>query len=339
MEEENKNENKIFSKKKKTPENIEIKEIRLEKMSPGFNLVSLKARHRLNELKNIFSRSEYKEYIRKCKNMYSISSIMNKKYSISDLYLREKYDINDIVSVFNKIDSKLDFKKIKVARVKKDKINKDIKQKSKTAINFFIKNNSNLEKFKFNNNLINFYRNKEENKSLSFNNNNKMNYTSYDVKNNFSNIINDEIAINNKMSKTNYENRNNKSKIANYKNQYSLIKLKNNYFGDINKIKDFNNNDYPNIFSRNKNAKDNNIYKSENKNYIKLSKLNRNNSDFSGIYNMESKQMPFSCKNNCFNITKFGAIIYNCSMLRNKSIVNFIPNYYNLPIMYKNINN
>ena len=332
---------KNISKKKKSPnKNVEIKEIRLEKMSPGFNLVSLKARHRLNELKKIFSRSEYKDYIRKCKNMYSISSIMNNKYSIADLYLREKYDINDIVSVFNKIDSKLESQKIKVTRIKKDKVKNIIKEKSKTSINFF-KNNSNFQIFKSNSNiLLRPHGNNEENSSLFLNNNNnKMNYTSYDAKNNFSNFNCNDTTINNQMSKTTYNNRNKKSNILNYKTNYSLRNVKNNFLSDINKNnKEFSNTAYPTLFSKYKENKiiiNNN--KKDNNSKIKLSKLNRSNSDFSSIFNMEAKQYPLSCKNNCFNITKFGAIIYNHSMFRNKNIVNFVPKNYNLPLMYKNI--
>ena len=273
--------------------------------------------------------------------MYSISSVMNNKYSISDLYQREKYDINDIVSVFNKIDSKLDSQKIKVTRIKKDNSKNILKGKSKTSINFF-KNNSNFETFKSNSNiLLKAQGNNEDNSSLFLNNNNKkMNFTSYEAKsNNLSNFNFNETSINNQMSKTNYNShRNKKSNILNYKTNYSLRNVKNNFFSDINKNKEFSNTAYPTLFSKYKENKviiNNN--KKENKNKIKLSKLNRSNSDFSGIFNMESKQYPLSCKNNCFNITKFGAIIYNHSMFRNKNIVNFVPNNCNLPLMYKNI--
>ena len=167
-----------------------------------------------------------------------------------------------------------------------------------------------------------------------------MNFTSYEAKsNNLSNFNFNETSINNQMSKTNYNShRNKKSNILNYKTNYSLRNVKNNFFSDINKNKEFSNTAYPTLFSKYKENKviiNNN--KKENKNKIKLSKLNRSNSDFSGIFNMESKQYPLSCKNNCFNITKFGAIIYNHSMFRNKNIVNFVPNNCNLPLMYKNI--
>ena len=53
MEEENKINAKISKNRGASNKNIEVKEIRLEKMSPGFNLVSLKARHRLNIFKKI----------------------------------------------------------------------------------------------------------------------------------------------------------------------------------------------------------------------------------------------------------------------------------------------
>ena len=319
------NDKNDIKSKKINDKNLEIKEIRLEKMSPGFNLVSLKARHRLNELKNLFTKAEYREYIRKCKNMYSISSSMNNKYSISDLYHREKYDINDIVSVYNKIDNKLDSKKIKLTRIKKDKA------KNKTSINFF-QNISNMENFKSNSNILN--KNRNEDISTIFNSN-KINYTSYDG-NNRSNFNINNLSINNQMSKTSYEKINKKSNILNYKTHNLIRNFKNIQFSES-KTKNFSSTAYPSLFSNHKN---NNIknHKKEIKINIKLSKLNRSNSDFGSIiYNLESKKYPLSCKNNSFNVTKFGAIIYNNSMFRNKNLENFVPKYYELPIMYKNI--
>ena len=296
-----------------------------KKKNAGFNLVSLKARQRLNYFKQILSKYDYKDYIRKCKNMYSISSSMNNKYSISDLYHREKYDINDIVSVYNKIDNKLDSKKIKLTRIKKDKA------KNKTSINFF-QNISNMENFKSNSNILN--KNRNEDISTIFNSN-KINYTSYDG-NNRSNFNINDLPINNQMSKTSYEKINKKSNILNYKTHNLIRNFKNIQFSES-KTKNFSSTVYPSLFSNHKN---NNIknHKKEIKINIKPSKLNRSNSDFGSIiYNLESKKYPLSCKNNSFNVTKFGAIIYNNSMFRNKNLENFVPKYYELPIMYKNI--
>jgi Dullard-like phosphatase family protein len=80
-----------------------------------------------------------------------------------------------------------------------------------------------------------------------------------------------------------------------------------------------------------------NYKKNKNEINFKNPKLIRSNSDFSSIYNLEAKKYPLSCKNNCFNITKFGAIIYNHSVFRYKNIENFVPKNYELPLMYKNI--
>ena len=331
MEEEEIKVNNIITKKGKIlDKNTEIKEVRLEKISPGFNLVSLKARHRLNELKKLFSGVEYRDYIRKCKNMYSISSLMNSKYSISDLYLREKYDINSIVSVFNKIDSKLDSQKIKVTRIKKNKIKNMFNEQSKSSINFF-KNQSNFNKYISNTNN-NFKINKEVNNSLSFNNKN-LNNTSYNAKSNLSNLNINETSINNKMSKTTYAN-NKKNKILNCKYQLSLNNIKNNDFNKIELKKDFSNAAYQSLISDYK--ENNKLQKSNINNKIKLIKLSRNNSDFSGIYNMETKQFPLSCKNSGLNITKFGAIIFKHSLFRNKKIKYFLPKNYYLPLLYNN---
>ena len=337
MDEENNKSNKIS---KNIDNNIETKEIRFQKMSPGFNLVSLKARHRLNELEKIFSKSEYKDYIRKCKNMYSISSVMNNKYSISDLYVREKYDINDIVSLYNIIDSKLDSQKIKLTKMKKNIIKKGSIDKSLSCSNFY-RNKSNFEKFKSNyiinkrnnNNCILRTNNSsnninEESKNISFNNNNKnMNHTFYDANNNKS--IFNGVYINNPMNKTSYEVKDNKNKILNYKN---------NLFIKLNKNKEFNKTVYASFFSNSKNDKSSNVDKNENENEnkikIKKRKLYKANS---AIYRLQPKQFPLSCKNSGFTITQFGAIIYNQSMFRNKNIVNLLPKYYNLPLLYNNI--
>ena len=332
MEEEKKKSNKNISKYGKKI-NIQVKEIRLEKMSPGFNFVSLKARHRLNELKNLFSKSEYREYIRKCKNMYSISSIMNNKFSISDLYLREKYDINEIISVFNKIDSKLDSQKIKVVTTKRNKINNSFKNKQKTSLNFF-KNNSNFEKFKSITNYNKNNKNSEDNNSLCSMYKN-MNYNSYDGDNILSSNIN-EASSNNQISKTTCENKNKKNIISNFKAQYSFNLKNDNIHNIILKNKDFNPKGNLSKISNNKNNKIIDDAKNETTNNIKMPKLNKCLSDCNGILNIQSKQYPLSCKNNNFNITKFGAIIYNHSMFRNKNIINFIPKNYNLPLLYKN---
>lgn len=333
MEEEKKINSKNFSKEDKIlGDYIEIKEIRLEKMSPGFNFVSLKARHRLNELKNIFSKAEYRDYIRKCKNMYSISSIMNNKYSIEDLYLREKCDINNIISVFNKIDNKLDSQKIKVISIKKNKLNKVLKCNSKSCINFF-KNNSILERFISNTNNVN--KKFEESNSLSCNSKN-INFNSYEVKNNLSCDIN-EPSFNNQMSKTTYDINNKNKKILNYKTQFSLNILKRDkYLNNIyNKNNDIYNKEYKSLLSNHKDNHSIKDTKKENHKNNKISILKRNFSNFNGIINFQAKQYPLSCKNNNFNITKYGAIIYNHSMFRNKNIVNFLPKNYNLPLLYK----
>ena len=82
--------------------------------------------------------------------------------------------------------------------------------------------------------------------------------------------------------------------------------------------------------------KENNRLYKNNLNKIKLTNFNRNNSDFSGIYNMETKQFPLSCKNSGLNITKFGAIIFKHSLFRNKKIKYFLPKNYYLPLLYNN---
>ena len=325
MEEENKINAKISKNRGASNKNIEVKEIRLEKMSPGFNLVSLKARHRLNIFKKIFTKSEYKDYIRKGKNMYSISSLMNSKFSISDLYLNEKYNINDIISVYNKIDSKLDSQKIKFTKIKKNKINNLLKNKSLSAINF------NKKKSKFENVKLNI---NEYGHNINKKN---MNCASYDAINNHSNINLNDISIN-QMNKTSYNNKK-KNNILNNKSQFHFNNYKKNYsLNNMHKINNISNINSPSTLStRNKNYINNikyiyNKFKINNKKEDKLSKSN----DFNEIYGIQKSQMPKSCKSSGFIITQFGAIISQYSLLRNKNIDKYIPNYYNLPFIHKN---
>ncbi len=74
-------------------------------LSPNINLASLKARFRLNEFKKKLSKSEYNNYFRKCKNIYSISCSMNNKISISELYRYERNNSNKIINTFKQIDN------------------------------------------------------------------------------------------------------------------------------------------------------------------------------------------------------------------------------------------
>ena len=80
-------ENKINSRQI-TPKNFkknikETVEISLGRPNPAFNLISIKARYRYHQIKNSFSKYDYKAYMRRCKNMYSISSKMSSDRNIS----------------------------------------------------------------------------------------------------------------------------------------------------------------------------------------------------------------------------------------------------------------
>ena len=318
----NNKENK-FNKVKKSNNNIEIKELRLGKMSPGFNLVCLKARHRLNELEKKFTKSEYKDYIRKCKNMYSVSSDMNNKYTISDLYNREKYDIDNIFSVFYKIDSKLDSQKIKVKKLKKKKILNFVNDKTLSYTNFY-RNKSNTNMIK-NNTFYNYTKNKFRNTKEEFKNNNiKINSISYEINNSINNKINKIASY--ELNSINNKKRNNKNKKIYVKNQ---ISLKSKIFSEnLNKNRAISNTLFSSFGNKpNKNVNEN----------ININKKNRlNSTDL--IHRIHPKQFPLSCKNNGndFIITQHGGIIFKNSMFRNKNIIYLLPKYYNLPLLYKN---
>jgi hypothetical protein len=300
-------------KENKKKNNIEIKELRLGKLNPSFNLVCLKARYRLNELEKKFTKSQYKDYIRKCKNMYSISRDLNNKYTISDLYTREKFNINNIFSVFHKIDSKLGSQKIKVTKIKKNKFINFADNKSLSCTNFYRKK-SNIK----NNIFLNYRKNLSRNIREKSTNNKKVNSTSYEASN----------SINNQMSKTAYEF--NKKIIKIDKNKTIVnprICLKNKFLlENLNKKRESNETMFSKFdFLINKNANDNKINK--NKKRLKSTNL---------IYRIQQKQYSLSCKSSAFTITQHGGIIYNNSMFRNKNIVYLLPNNYNLPLLYKN---
>jgi len=332
-EKENENDGKTTRNKGQPNKNIEIKEIRLEKMSPGFNLVSLKARNRLNIFKQLFSKSEYKDYFRKCKNMYSISSLMNKKFSMNDLYHNERSNINDIISVYNKIDSKLDSQKIKVINIKKNKINKIYNNKSLSAINFY-KNKIDFENSKANNQLMSSMNNVFANNSINqmnsnenskINNSNKL-FSSFNENHNNNNLLI------NQMSKTTYSNKNKNNTLLNYKSQ---LPFRRNYStNDMYKIKNkgISSSSSPPTFYNLKHSKALINNREENNSKAESNK----NNDFERIYFLQGKQYPKSCINNCFTITQFGGLIHKNSILRCKKIVDFVPNNSDLPLIYKN---
>ena len=136
--EENKNNSRQITAKKSKKNNKEIVEISLGRPNPAFNLVSIKARYRFHQIKNNFSKYDYKAYMRKCKNMYSISSKMSSEVDMEGIYNEEKKNINGILDIYYRIDDKISSKRIRLTKVKKDyhKL-KLLKEKSLSAINLF----------------------------------------------------------------------------------------------------------------------------------------------------------------------------------------------------------
>mgnify|MGYP006935976027 CR=1 FL=1 len=60
-----------------------------------------------------------------------------------------------------------------------------------------------------------------------------------------------------------------------------------------------------------------------------------NDADFKTMLNVKSANFPLSNKYKGYSLTHFGAIKYNNSIFRNKGIENYLPDYYNLPILYQ----
>ena len=318
MEENKINSDEIIPKKIKK-EKKETVEMRLDQPNPAFNLISLKARYRLQQIKQNFSKGDYNAYIRRCKNMYSISSKMSSEMSISDIYNEEKKNFNDIAAMFQKIYNKVSSKRIKFTKLKRDnnKI-KLFKQKSLSQVNFY-KNNSDLNFYKdeFKKYKIIKHKNKSQTDVMKFtapklkvHNFNKKNFPkspSTNFKGDFSNLL-----INNKMNNTN-------SNLAKEENKKIHV-IENDNINVNNKSFNFSYKVKKNIINRNLDKIDNN----------KSKKV----AEFYGIYNSESKQLPLSGKSTGLSITNFGAIIYNNSFFRNKKISNFIHNYQSLPLIY-----
>ena len=318
MEENKINSDEIIPKKIKK-EKKETVEMRLDQPNPAFNLISLKARYRLQQIKQNFSKGDYNAYIRRCKNMYSISSKMSSEMSISDIYNQEKKNFNDIAAMFQKIYNQVSSKRIKFTKLKRDnnKI-KLFKQKSLSQVNFY-KNNSDLNFYKdeFKKYKIIKHKNKSQTDVMKFtapklkvHNFNKKNFPkspSTNFKGDFSNLL-----INNKMNNTN-------SNLAKEENKKIHV-IENDNINMNNKSFNFSYKVKKNIINRNLDKIDNN----------KSKKV----AEFYGIYNSESKQLPLSGKSTGLSITNFGAIIYNNSFFRNKKISNFIHNYQSLPLIY-----
>jgi hypothetical protein len=331
----------------------EIKEVCLNKKNPEFNLVSLKARHRLNIFKKIFSKHEYKDYIRKCKNMYSISSLMNNHCSLSDLYNSERINIPEIINLYNKIDINLDQRKITLKKIRNNKYNlKNINDFNKNNIMSLSDTNllgNNCTNNEFNNLIKGVSLSESKNNFFDKSKNDRIKTLCYNVKKSDflalksrNNIIHLNTRSNdNKNNSTYYSSNDNKIKNKIYDYNDSNI-LNANYMSDNNKSnssKKYNNN----YFGRN-----NKIFRaffpkykiSETKKNKKINIIEKkiektNDADFKTMLNIKSANFPLSNKYKGYSITHFGAIKYNNSIFRNKGIENYLPDYYNLPILYR----
>ena len=337
--------------------NHEIKEVCLNKKNPDFNLVSLKARHRLNIFKKLFSKHEYKDYIRKCKNMYSISSLMNNHCSLSDLYNSERINIPEIINLYNKIDINLDQRKIRLKKIRNIKYNlKNIKYFNKNNIMSLSDSNllgNNCTNNEFNNLIKGVSLSESKNNFFDQNKNDRIKTLCYNVKNsNFlalksqNNIIRLNTRSNDNKNNSTYYSSNDykiKNKIYDY-NDSNILNA--NYMSDNNShsSKKYNNN----FFCRN-----NKIFRAFFPKY-KISETKKNkkiniiakkmkktiDADFKTMISVKTANFPLSNKYKGYSITHFGAIKYNNSIFRNKGIENYLPEYYNLPILYQysNIN-
>lgn len=329
----------------------DIREVRLEKKNPGFNLVSLKARHRLNIFKQLLSKDEYKEYIRKCKNMYSVSSLMNSHCSLSDLYLSERSNIPEIRNLFNKIDANFDNKKITLnnnrnnlyLNLKLDIKNlKDLKKKKTMTLSGtnLLDNKNNTIKNELNTRIkgecLSESKNKNDriNTTISYNDKfaKKLAFLAFKRK---KNEISRTILKKNKSIQNSLNDNNIKKNILdnNDTNNNNISLIKNN------------DNDKDNYIGRNNLLLNSLLPKYKINDTKKHEKININEkiekskeTEFSTNSMIRIEKLPLSNKKKGYSITHFGAIKYNNSIFRNKGIANYLPQYYNLPLLYQNSN-
>ena len=152
-----------------------------------------------------------------------------------------------------------------------------------------------------------------------------LNTRSNDNKNNSTYYSSNDNKIKNKIYDYNDTNKLNANYMSDNNKSNSSKKNNDNYFGRNNKVfRAF----FPKykISETKKNKKINIIAK-------KIKKTN--DADFKTMISVKTANFPLSNKYKGYSITHFGAIKYNNSIFRNKGIENYLPEYYNLPILYQ----
>ena len=202
--EENKINSSPLSPKKSKKNNKEIIEVEIGRPNPAFNLISIKARYRFHQIKKNFSKNDYKNYMRKCKNMYSISSKMSSEMKMSEIYESEKQNINDILNIYHELYDKISSKRIRLTRVKKEK---PILLKEKLSLSAINTNKEKLSETKsksikdIKHGIVNLkYQTINMNKNINNNDNNLNTFFSDTLRGNFSNNM-----IKNRMRKKEFK--------------------------------------------------------------------------------------------------------------------------------------
>ena len=140
-------------------------------LNPSMNIASLKARLRFNEFKKNFPKNKYNNYFRKCNNLNSITSLMNKQYSMSDLYSYEKENSDRLKKELSNINNNLKiFQQKKLKKFKyKLKVSDDSKstEKSKNMSNLIESVKEDMSKYL---NDLHYSNDDKKNKRIIFNN-------------------------------------------------------------------------------------------------------------------------------------------------------------------------
>ena len=142
-------------------------------LSPSINFASLKARLRFNEFKKKFSKDKYNNFFRKCNNLNEITSKMNNKYSMSDLYDYEKENSLKLKNELKNINNNL--KKYQQKKLKKNNFKYRLKlsndsqstEKSNNINNLIESVKEDISKYLYN---LHYSNNEKKDKRIIFNN-------------------------------------------------------------------------------------------------------------------------------------------------------------------------
>lgn len=313
-----------------TKSRIETKEIRFSKVNPSFNLVSLKARYRLNDFNRILPKKEYHKFFQSCKNMCHIGREMSKQFSMNDLHKYEKISSQKSMKTFYTIDTKI-VKNIHKYKIKKETQNseKEIKENEEILSNKIYNNisKSNKKFFGFNGDKTLSELLSPINTSYGINSLNVFAHISplsYYSKGDFKNFSHDDHKY---LNIQNFSKLYKSTKTQKNKNIFKNYRPSSRFINQYKKIK--------NSSKENKSkAQEMNEESSE----IISNNISRYLKEFSPYISKKPLLISKRYSSN-LDYTKCGGIIHKNSIWRNVSIKYMLPKPINLPFIRRNMEN